>query len=201
MLCDRGSYNDLNSAENVFEPGRSRASGLCQLTKHRVTESCLFFFWARLHRRFYPRKLPLAAATDRVAFSVPGARDRPRGFEGAEFHSSSPSPLPDLPDQDIFASRSNMSLACSSSTLRICSIITREVGSSLPSQRTISEYDSIAIRSATRFSLIMSVRLSPGLYSEWLRVASPSGLKFGSPPIWVILSATQSACCCSSVAC
>jgi hypothetical protein len=43
------------------------------------------------------------------------------------------------PDHEIFASKSNISFACSSSTLRICSTSTRVVGSSLPSQRTISE--------------------------------------------------------------
>src|SRR6266849_3390579 len=41
----------------------------------------------------------------------------------------------------------------------------------------------MAMRSATRSSLIMSASESPSTYSAWLRVASPSGEKFGAPPL------------------
>ena len=58
----------------------------------------------------------------------------------------------------------------------------------------ISEYDSMAMRSATRSSLIISMRVVPSTYSEWLRVSMPSGLKFGSPPSCVMRSAIWSAC-------
>ena len=57
------------------------------------------------------------------------------------------------------------------------------------------------MRSATRSSLIMSTSESPSTYSAWLREVSPSGLKFGAPPSWVMRSAIWSACPCSSLAC
>jgi len=44
----------------------------------------------------------------------------------------------------------------------------------------------------TRSSLIMSTRSSPSIYSEWLRVRRPSGLRSGSPPSWVMRSAMRS---------
>src|SRR5580692_1323834 len=103
--------------------------------------------------------------------------------------------------EGIFSSRDFKSSACSSSTLRMSAIIFLVVESSSPSQRTISEYDSIAIRSANRSSLSMERRSVPSAYSEWLRDAKPSGLKLGSPLSWVMRVAIQSACCCSSVAC
>src|SRR6266545_3259334 len=37
------------------------------------------------------------------------------------------------------------------------------------------------MRSATKSSLIMSTSDAPPIYSEWLRVMSPSGEKFGVP--------------------
>ena len=57
------------------------------------------------------------------------------------------------------------------------------------------------MRSATRSSLIMSTSELPSTYWEWLREASPSGLKFGSPPSCVMRSAIRSAWTCSSAAC
>ena len=51
--------------------------------------------------------------------------------------------------------------------------------------------ESIAMRSATRSSRIMSIMLLPSTYSEWLRVSKPSGLKLGVPSNWVIRSAIK----------
>jgi hypothetical protein len=64
-----------------------------------------------------------------------------------------------------------------------------------------SEYDSIAMRSATRSSRSISCVVVPATYSLWLRVTMPSGLKFGSPPSCVMRAAIWSACFCSSAAC
>jgi hypothetical protein len=57
---------------------------------------------------------------------------------------------------EVFCNSVFRSSACSSSTLRISSMTRRVVGSFSPIQRTISEYDSIAIRSANKSSLIIS---------------------------------------------
>lgn len=62
-----------------------------------------------------------------------------------------------------------MSSACSSSTARISYIRRRDVGSAVPKNRTISRYDSMAIRSATRSSRSMSSSDVPSTYSAWLR--------------------------------
>ena len=56
-----------------------------------------------------------------------------------------------------------------------------------------------ARRSGPRW--IISSSVSPSPYSAWLRVARPSGLRFGLPPSSVIRLATMSACSCSSFAC
>ena len=77
----------------------------------------------------------------------------------------------------------------------------RVVGSLSSRNWIISEYDSMAIRSATRSSRIIAIVSSPSMYSLWLRESMPSGLKFGSPPSCVMRSAIWSACRCSSAAC
>jgi len=59
----------------------------------------------------------------------------------------------------------------------------------------------MAIRSATRFSRIMSTRFSPSAYWEAARVVMPSGFMLGLPPSWLMRSASQSRCCSSSLAC
>src|SRR5262249_9641800 len=79
-------------------------------------------------------------------------------------------------------SKSCMSFACSSSCARMRSSITRVVGSRSPKCRTISRYVSMATRSATRSSLIMSTRSLPSTYSEAAREPTPSGFRFGLPP-------------------
>src|SRR6266436_3683722 len=52
----------------------------------------------------------------------------------------------------------------------------------------------MAMRSAIRFSLIMSTRFSPSTYSVAEREASPSGFRSGLPPSWLIRSHSRARC-------